>query len=103
MVTDGFAELSGLEVEQIWVWNGWLRLVFDLAPPGEPDTYMDLNDFQFTDTEGRNWDVRTEDDPRTAGPVLGLLRCRLATAQEKDRVLTLLFDNGARIVGEMPL
>lgn len=45
----------------------------------------------------------TEDDPVTAGPVLGLLRCRLASVQTKDGVLTLVFDNGARIVGEIPL
>ncbi|MFE3001887.1 hypothetical protein ACFXG4_43800 [Nocardia sp. NPDC059246] len=104
MVADGYAELSGLEVEQVWVWCGWLRLVlFDPGPPGDRDTYVDLNDFQFTDAAGTEWCVRTEDDPRTAGPVLGLLRCRLATAQATDEVLTLVFDNGARIVGELPL
>lgn len=81
-----------------------MRIVlFDQAPRTEGDPYVDLNDFQFTDAEGKEWDVRTADDPRTAGPVLGLLRCRVATAQTKDEVLTLVFDNGARIVGDLPL
>ncbi|MGV9665150.1 hypothetical protein [Nocardia niigatensis] len=104
MVADWYAGLSGLEVEQVWVWSGWVRIVlFDQAPHTEGDPYVDLNDFQFTDAEGKEWDVRTADDPRTAGPVLGLLRCRVATAQTKDEVLTLVFDNGARIVGDLPL
>ncbi len=81
-----------------------MRIVlFDPVPRAAGDPYVDLNDFQFTDAEGNEWDVRIGDDPRTAGPVLGLLRCRVATAQTKDEVLTLVFDNGARIVGDLPL
>ncbi len=104
VVADWYAGLPGLEVEQVWVWSGWVRIVlFDPVPRAGGDPYVDLNDFQFTDAEGKEWDVRTADDPRTAGPVLGLLRCRLATAQTKDEILTLVFDNGARIVGDLPL
>ncbi|MEV0710349.1 DUF6188 family protein [Nocardia aurea] len=92
-----FDALIGLEVEQVWVWSS-LRLVFDLGPPGELGIFVDLTDFRFTDEAGGESDVRIEDDPLSAGPVLGLLRRRVTDVQIQDWELTIGFDNGARAV-----
>jgi len=37
---------EGLEVDQVWVWYA-LRLVFDLGPPGDPGSYIDVTEFNF--------------------------------------------------------
>lgn len=93
----GMAGLIGLEVEQVWVW--WsLRLVFDLGAPGERGVFVDLTDFQFTDATGSEWSVRVEDDPLTAGPVLGLLHHRVIEAHVHDSTVAIEFDSGAKIV-----
>jgi hypothetical protein len=84
--------LIGAEVEQIWVW--WsLRLVFDLN-----GTHVDITNFRFMDERGATHEVRIEDDPEAAGPVLGLLHHRVASAEVADWELRLSFDNGASIV-----
>ncbi|MEV6324976.1 DUF6188 family protein [Nocardia sp. NPDC051787] len=93
-----FTALTGLEIEQIWVWKSCLRLVFDLGAPDQPGVYLDLTDFQFTDAANKKREVRVEDDPLTAGPALGLLNHRLTTAKVRDWELTLTFDTGAHIL-----
>ncbi len=98
MPTADFTTLTGLEVEQIWVWKSYLRLVFDLGGATTPGAHVDLTDFRFTDPGTAEQEVRVEDDPLTAGPVLALLDCRVATADVRDWELTLIFDTGARIV-----
>ncbi|MFI9538134.1 DUF6188 family protein [Nocardia fusca] len=90
--------LTGLEIEQIWVWKSFLRLVFGLGAPDQPGVYLDLTDFQFEDATNKKWEVRVEDDPLTAGPVLGLLNHRVTTAQVRDWELALTFDTGAHIL-----
>jgi Family of unknown function (DUF6188) len=88
-----FSALNGLEVQQIWIW--WsLRLVFDLGYPG---VVVDLTDFRFTDAAGARFDVRTETDPVSAGPVLSLLHHRVRAARVEDSTLTMEFDNSATI------
>ena len=97
MSTREFSALEGLEVEQVWVW--WsLRLVFDLGPPGEPGVYVDVTDFRFTDAAGLGADVRIEDEPMAAGPVLGVLHRRVTQARVRDWELSIAFDTGARLV-----
>lgn len=93
-----FTALTGLEIEQIWVWKSYLRLVFDLGAPGRSGVYVDLTDFRFKDAADETWEVRVEDDPLTAGPVLGLLNHRVTTAQVQNWKLILTFDTGAHIV-----
>ncbi|MEU4316408.1 DUF6188 family protein [Nocardia sp. NPDC024068] len=94
---DDFSALIGREVEQVWVW--WsLRLVFDLGGSDEPGSYVDLTNFRFTDAAGVPTEIRVEEDPRTAGPVLGLLRRRVAEARVRDRELFLAFATGECIV-----
>lgn len=93
-----FTALTGLEIEQIWVWKSRLRLVFDVGAPNESGVFVDLTDFQFTDAANKEWKVRVEDDPLTAGPVLGLLNHRVTIAQVRDWELTLTFDTGARVI-----
>lgn len=84
--------LTGQAVEQIWVW--WsLRLVFDLE-----GTHVDVTNFRYVDSQGMLHDVRVEDDPAGAGPVLGLLHHRVVSAEIADWELRLGFDNGASIV-----
>lgn len=91
------AELIGLEVEQVWVW--WsLRLVFDVGTPSGRGVFVDLTDFRFTDAAGSDWDVRVEDDPLTAGPVLGLLHHRVIGAHVHDSTVVIEFDTGAGVV-----
>ncbi|MBF6236293.1 hypothetical protein IU474_04265 [Nocardia otitidiscaviarum] len=97
MAIGEFTALTGLEVEQVWVWKSYLRLVFDLGAPGQVCVFVDLTDFQYVDAASRAWDVRVEDDPLTAGPVLGLLDHRVAAARVRNWELTLTFDNGANI------
>jgi len=80
------------EVEQVWVWSS-LRLVFDLN-----GTHVDVTNFHFTDGRGAPHDVRVEDDPEGAGPVLGLLNCRVVSAEIADWELRLSFDSGASLV-----
>jgi hypothetical protein len=92
-----FTVLTGLEIEQIWVWKSYLRLVFEVGAPNQPGVYVDLTDFRFTDTANKNWEVRVEDDPLTAGPVLGLLNHRVTTARVCDWELNITVDNSARI------
>lgn len=89
--------LIGLEVEQIWVWKSYLRLVFDLGAPNQRGAYVDVTDFQYTDAANKAWEVRIEDDPETAGPVLGVLNHRVTNAHVRDWELILTFDTGARI------
>nr|WP_067474064.1 hypothetical protein [Nocardia amamiensis] len=91
MATGEFPALTGLEIEQIWVWKSYLRLVFDLGAPNQLGVYIDLTDFQFKDA-ANNWEVRVDDDPLTAGPVLGLLNQRVTTAQVCDWELALTFE-----------
>ncbi|MET9030993.1 DUF6188 family protein [Nocardia sp. NPDC004168] len=98
MAMGEFSALTGLEIEQIWVWNSYLRLVFDLEAPDQPGVHVDLTDFWFKDAANKKWEVRVEDDPLTAGPVLGLLNHRVTTAQVRNWELTLAFDTGAHIV-----
>ncbi len=91
------AELIGLEVEQVWVW--WsLRLVFDVGTPSDRGVFVDLTDFQFTDAAGSESDVRVEDNPLTAGTVLGLLHHRVTDALVHDSTVVIEFDTGARVV-----
>jgi hypothetical protein len=92
-----FSTLVNSEVEQVWVW--WsLRLVFDLGPPGEPGTYVDVTEFRFTDPDGRVHSINVEEDPMPAGSVLAVLHRRVTAASIKDWELTLEFDNGAALV-----
>lgn len=89
--------LIGREVEQVWVW--WsLRLVFVLGDQDEPDTYVDLTEFRFTDAEGAVTAINVESDPVGAGPALGVLRRRVTAATVENWELRLSFDNGASIV-----
>lgn len=85
--------LNGHEVQQISVAYE-LRVLFD---SGER-VYVDVTNFRFIDATGGQWEVRVEDDPVTAGPVLGLRRDRVTGAHVDDWELTLLFDSGARII-----
>jgi hypothetical protein len=99
VVMSEFAALKGLQVEQVWIWASWLRLVFELGSPDESGVYVDLMDFRFTDTAGKELTIRLlEDDPVTAGPALVLLNQRVTDAQVRDWALTLVFDSGARVV-----
>lgn len=99
VVMSEFAALIGLEVEQIWIWSGWLRLVFDLGPPNVSGVYVDLMDFRITDAAGNESEIRLlEKDPVTAAPALALLNRRVTDAQVCDWELTLAFDSGARVV-----
>ena len=93
-----FSVFEGLEVEQVWVWYS-LRLVFDLGPPGNPGTYIDVTEFDFT-TAGGELVVRinVEADPVTAGGVLSVLHRRVVRAAVRDWVLRLEFDNGAKLM-----
>ncbi|MEU2033868.1 DUF6188 family protein [Nocardia amamiensis] len=93
-----FTALTGLEIEQIWVWKSYLRLVFDLGASNQLGVYVDLTDFRFKDAADNTWEVRVENDPLTAGPVLGLLNRRVTTAHVRNWELTLTFDTGAHIV-----
>jgi hypothetical protein len=89
---DVASALVEAEVEQVWVW--WsLRLVFDLN-----GTHVDLANFRFRDRRGETRDVRIEDDPEAAGPVLGLLHHRVTSAEIVDWELRLSFDSGASLV-----
>lgn len=89
VVTMGeFTALTGLEIEQIWVWKSCLRLVFDLGAPDQHGVYIDLTDFRFKDTASQEWEVRVEDDPLTAGPVLGLLNHLLKLNRDIGRTVT---------------
>ncbi|MEU6565288.1 DUF6188 family protein [Nocardia nova] len=96
MTIANFATLNGLEVEQVWVWKSYLRLVFDMGGGTAPAAYVDLTDFLYTDDTGEQ-EVRVEDDPRTAGPVLSLLNHRVTAAEVRNWELALTFDTGARI------
>lgn len=87
MATGEFTALTGLEIEQIWVWKSFLHLVFDLGALAQPDVHLDLTDFQFDYATNNKWEVRVEDDPLTAGPVLGLLNHRVTTAKIRDWAL----------------
>jgi hypothetical protein len=89
---DVSAALLGAEVEQIWVWYS-LRLVFDLN-----GTHVDVTNFRFLDSQGASYDVRVEDDPEAAAPVLGLLRNRVTSADIVEWELRLVFDNGPSLV-----
>lgn len=92
----GLASLIGLEVEQVWVW--WsLRLVFDLGPPGEPGTYVDVTDFQFTDAEGTSHHVNVGTDPVNAGRVLSVLHHSVTAASADGWELRLTFENGVNL------
>jgi hypothetical protein len=93
-----FNAFIDLQVEQVWIWKCWLRLVFDLGPPGESGVYIDLMDFRITDTGGNESKIRLlEEDPVTAAPALVLLNRRVTDAQVRDWELTLAFDSGARV------
>jgi hypothetical protein len=92
-----FSALDGLEVEQVWVWSS-LRLVFDLGPPGNAGSYIDVTEFEFTDPEGVVHRLNIESDPVAAGVVLGVLHRRVTTASMDEWELTVGFDNGARLV-----
>src|SRR6185312_15681788 len=92
-----FTALMGLEIEQICVWKSYLRMVFEVGAPNQPGVYVDLTDFRFTDAANKDWEVRVEDDPLTAGPVLGLLNQRVTAARVCDWELNLAFDIGAHI------
>jgi hypothetical protein len=89
---DVAAALVGAEVEQIWVWDS-LRLVFDLN-----GTYVDVTNFRFTDSQDKSHQVRVEDDPEAAAPVLGVLRHRITSAEIVEWELRLSFDTGASLV-----
>jgi hypothetical protein len=90
------ASLIGLEVEQVWVW--WsLRLVFELGAPGEPGTYVDVTEFQFTDPEGTTHELNVEKDPVNAGRVLSVLHRRVMGASADGWELRLAFDNGVTL------
>ena len=81
----------------MWVW--WsLRLVFDLAPRGEQDVYVDVTEFEFTDPAGRTHRVDVAADVMEAGHVLSVLHERVTEASDDDWVLRLAFANGARLV-----
>jgi hypothetical protein len=89
--------IVGLEVDQVWVW--WsLRLVFDIAPAGEQDTYVDVTEFDFTDPDGQTHHVDVSADPSGAGVVLAVLHQRVTHASVDDWELHLAFGNGARLV-----
>ncbi|RMI33595.1 DUF6188 family protein [Nocardia stercoris] len=75
-----------------------MRLIFDLGLPNQGGIFVDVDHFRFTDAAGQEHGVRVDDDPLTAGPVMGLLNRRVTTAVVQDRKLTLTFDTGARIV-----
>jgi hypothetical protein len=92
------SRLVGLEVEQVWVW-GPVRLVFDLgAPPETLPAYVDLGTpFRLVDARGVLHEVGTSADPKTAGPVLGLLNQRLVKADAPRWRLELAFADGSRI------
>lgn len=92
-----FSALEGLEVEQVWVWYS-LRLVFDLGPPGNPGTYIDVTVFDFTAPDGTMHRIDVEKDPMGAGAVLAVLHRRVTGANVEDWELKLEFDNGARLV-----
>ncbi|WP_216914347.1 DUF6188 family protein [Nocardia noduli] len=98
MATGEFTALTGLEIEQIWIWKSYVRLVFDLAASDRPGVHIDLTDFRFTDAANENWEVRVDSDPLTAAPILGLLNHRITIARVHDWELTLDFDTGAHIV-----
>jgi hypothetical protein len=83
--------LIGAEVEQVLVWST-LRLVFDLE-----GTHVDVTNFRLTDSGGAVHDVRIEDDPAGAGPVLGLLHHHVESAEIVDWELRLSFDGGASL------
>ncbi|MBF6351069.1 hypothetical protein IU448_18905 [Nocardia flavorosea] len=93
-----FSALSGREIEQIWVWKSFIRLVFELGTAGAPGVHIDLTDCRLHDAAGGTQDIRVEDDPLTAGPVLGLLNHRVTAARVRDWELVLGFDTGASIV-----
>ncbi|WP_282779161.1 MULTISPECIES: DUF6188 family protein [unclassified Nocardia] len=97
MAIGEFTTLTGLEVEQIWVWKSYLRLVFELGARDRSGIFVDLTDFRYIDAAKNTWDVRVEDDPATAGPVLGVLNHRVTAAQIRNWELTLTFDTGAYI------
>ena len=93
-----FGALIGLQVEQIWIWSCWLRLVFDLGPPDASGVYIDLMDFRITDAGNESAIRLLEEDPVVAAPALVLLNRRVTDAQVRDWELTLAFDSGARVV-----
>ena len=92
MHNDVAAALLGAEVEQVWVWSS-LRLVFDLN-----GTYVDATNFSFTDSRGTPHQVRVEEDPEGAAPVLGVLHHRITSAEIVAWELRLAFDNGASLI-----
>ena len=94
---DPLAAVEGLEVEQIWIWGSYLRLVFELAPPGGQDTYVDVTEFEFCDSRGAGHRVDVGTDPVAAGPVLALLRQRVTAVGGEGDVLRLVFSNGAEL------
>ena len=71
--------------------------MFDLGAPGEPDTYVDVTEFEFTDPEGSTSHVNVETNPLGAGRVLAVLRHRIIHASASGWQLNLAFDNGAKL------
>jgi hypothetical protein len=94
---DPLAAFVGLEVEQIWIWGSYVRLVFDLGPPGEQDTYVDLTEFEFSDSHGMVHRVDVGTDPAAAGPALAVLRQPVTAVGGEGDVLRLVFSNGAEL------
>lgn len=93
-----FKAYEGQEVQQIWIWAGQVRLVFDIGVGPERAVYIDVGEFEFTDAEGTLTYVDVDRDPRSACPVLGLLRQRVTKAAVESWVLSLHFDNGSRLI-----